>query len=239
MLLDNLLHDGETQARAANTRRHVRLGQSLAILRQSDTRIDHIDDEFASLFVHLELDPVARQIVLAPAAPRFDRFDRILHDVTKRLAELPTIANHFEIALRRVDAEADAGMRHFMKEYRLPGDFVDVLMPENRLGHPREVGEFVDHAAQVADLPDDCTCQPLKRFRLGLNFLSEAALEPLGRELDRCQRVLDLMSDPAGNVRPGGTPLVAELVGDVVEGDDGAVLIADPFHGQGALPRPS
>ena len=98
------------------------------------------------------------------------------------------------------------------------GDLVDILLAEHRLGHAREVGEFVDHPPQVADLADDRAGQPLEGLRVRCDLLAEAALQPLGGELDRGQRVLDLMRDAPGDVGPGGAALVGQLVGDVVEG---------------------
>src|SRR3546814_18887972 len=50
-----------------------------------------------------------------------------------------------------------------------------------------------------------------------LPFLSP--LEPLGGELDRGERVLDLMCDTARDIRPGGPALVEQLLGNVVEGE--------------------
>ncbi len=50
-----------------------------------------------------------------------------------------------------------------------------------------------------------------------------AALKPLGGELDRRERILDLMRDTARHIGPGGAALVGKLIGDVVEGDDIAV----------------
>ena len=47
-------------------------------------------------------------------------------------------------------------------------------------------------------------------------------LQPLGRELDRGQRVLDLVRDAAGDVGPGRLALRRQQLGDVVEGDDEA-----------------
>ncbi len=47
---------------------------------------------------------------------------------------------------------------------------------------------------------------------------------PLGRELDRRQRVLDLVRDAAGDVAPSGGALRGDKLGDVVERDDEAVL---------------
>ena len=63
-----------------------------------------------------------------------------------------------------VDAEVDAGMRDLVEEQRGAGDVMDILLAEHRLGHAREVGEFVDHSAEVADLPDDRVGQAPERF---------------------------------------------------------------------------
>ena len=67
------------------------------------------------------------------------------------------------------------------------------------------------------------------------DLLAEAALQPLGGELDRGQRVLDLVRDAAGDVRPGGAALVGQLVGDVVEGQHRAVLVAHALDRERAL----
>ena len=209
MLLDDLLDDREAEAGAAHPRRHIRLGQPLAVLGQADAGVENVDDQ---------LVPVAsctRSSTRSPArlcSPRlrrdFNRFDRVLDDIGQRLAELAAVADHHELALERLDDEADPGMRDFVQEQRLAGDLVDILLAEHRLGHAREVGEFVDHAAQVADLADDRSGQPLERLLVGLDFLPEAALQPFGGELDRRQRVLDLVGDAPRDVRPGGAALV-------------------------------
>ena len=109
-------------------------------------------------------------------------------------------------------------MRDLVQEQRRAGDVMDILLAEHRLGHAREVGEFVDHPPEVADLADDRPGQPLEGLGVGRDFLAVAALQPLGGELDRGQRVLDLVGDPPRDVGPGGAALVAQLVGDVVEG---------------------
>ncbi len=66
--------------------------------------------------------------------------------------------------------------------------------------------------------------------------LAVAALQPLGGELDRGQRVLDLMGDTPGDIGPGRAALVAQLIGDVVEGQHEAVAIAHPLDRQRSLP---
>ena len=71
------------------------------------------------------------------------------------------------------------------------------------------------------------TIVPVSRSKVAgsdLISLRIAALQPLGGELDRGQRVLDLVGDAPGDVRPGGAALVEQLLGDVVEGEDVAAL---------------
>ncbi len=190
----------------------------------------------SSLFsLQAQVDAVAGKAMLAATLPGFNGFHRIFHDICECLAKLAAIANHREFALGRVDREQDSGMGDFVQEQRLAGDGMDILLAERRLGHAREVGEFIDHPAKVADLADDRPGQPLERVLVGFDFLGEAPLQALGGELDRSQRVLDLMRDAPGDVRPGGTALVGKLVGDVVEGQDGAVLVADALDGERAL----
>ena len=48
----------------------------------------------------------------------------------------------------------------------------------------------------------------------------ELSLEPLGRQLDRRQRILDLVREPAGHLAPRGIALRLREIGDVVEHDD-------------------
>ena len=127
-----------------------------------------------------------------------------------------------------VEREADLGMRDLVEEQRLAGDLGQRLLGEGGLGHARERGEFVDHPPQIADLADDRPGQPLEGRRIVLDLLAVAALQPLGGELDRGQRILDLVRDPAGDVGPGGAALVEQLLGDVVEGQHIAALHPAP-----------
>ena len=84
-----------------------------------------------------------------------------------------------------------------------------------------KAGEFIDHAADILDLADDRVGALIEDGPVVLiDLLAVAALEALGRKLDRRQRVLDLMGDAAGDVRPGGRALGDDEIGDVVEGDD-------------------
>ena len=125
-------------------------------------------------------------------------------------------------------------MGDLVEEQGLADDVGDLLLAEDRLGHAREGGEFVDHPPQIADLADDRAGQLLEGAGVGADLLAVAALQPLGGELDRGQRVLDLVGDAAGDVGPGGAALVEQLLGDVVEGEDVAALDPHPLHRQRA-----
>jgi hypothetical protein len=82
------------------------------------------------------------------------------------------------------------------------------------------------------------TIVPVSRSKVsGSDVISAiAALQPLGGELDRGQRVLDLMGDAPGDVGPGGAALVGQLVGDVVEGQHRCRRRSAPLDRERALP---
>ena len=63
-----------------------------------------------------------------------------------------------------------------------------------------------------------------KTSRIVGDGLAVLAPQPLGRKLDRRQRVLDLVRDAARDVGPGRGALRRHQIGDVVERDDVAVL---------------
>ena len=65
-----------------------------------------------------------------------------------------------------------------------------------------------------------------------LDLAAILALQALGRELDRRERVLDLMRDAARDVGPGGIALGGDEIGDVVEGQHVAVgVVLGAFRG--------
>src|SRR3546814_11952750 len=106
-----------------------------------------------------------------------------------------------------------------VQEQRLAAGIDERFLAKDRLGHAREGGEFVDHPPQIADLADNRLGQALEGAVARLDLLAVAPLEPLGGELDRGERVLDLMCDTARDIRPGGPALVEQLLGNVVEGE--------------------
>src|SRR5882762_1882312 len=56
--------------------------------------------------------------------------------------------------------------------------------------------------------------------RLSRKFVAEFRLQPLRGELDRRERILDLVSEPARDLAPGGRALCRDQLRDVVEYHD-------------------
>src|SRR5262249_31412691 len=82
-------------------------------------------------------------------------------------------------------------------------------------GHPREAGELVNETLEAVDLLDD----RLRALRHQLRVLAadarEPAPQPLRGELDRRQRVLDLVRDALRDLAPRGQPLRLEQLGEI------------------------
>ena len=111
-----------------------------------------------------------------------------------------------------------------MQEHHLAHRVGDVLGRDHRLRHARELRELVDHALDVVDLAHDRVGALIEHGRIVGDGLAVFAPQPLGRELDRRQRVLDLVRDAARDVGPGRGALRRHQLGDVVERDDVAAL---------------
>ena len=164
----------------------------------------------------------------------FNGFDGILDDVRQRLPQLAAVAHHLQVARFRRIFEANVGMGDLVQEQGMARNVADRFAPENGLRHAREGREFIDDAAQVAHLAHDRAGEAAEGRLVARHFLGIAALEPFGGQLDRRQRVLDLMRDAARDIGPGGAALVGQLLGDVVEGQDVARGVARQLDRQRA-----
>src|SRR5687767_9376234 len=74
-------------------------------------------------------------------------------------------------------------------------------------------------------MPDDRVGTTVKNIAVDLDRVAVFAPDALGGELDRRQRVLDLMRDALRYFRPGRGALRDDQLGDVVEGDDEAIIL--------------
>ena len=123
--------------------------------------------------------------------------------LVRRLREQPAIEAHGDGRRRQAVLERDLGMRDAHQEHRAAHAFGEVVAFEERLRHARERGKNSSHhPLDVIDLPDDRLGALVEHLAVGGDQLAVFALDPLGGELDRCQRVLDLVRDPPGDVPP-------------------------------------
>ena len=87
------------------------------------------------------------------------------------------------------------GVAHLAQEHRVAQDVAQVARLLRRLRHPGESRELVDHPADITDLADDRIRALVEDGLVVLiDLLAVAALDALGGQLDRRQRVLDLMT---------------------------------------------
>ena len=117
-----------------------------------------------------------------------------------------------------------SGWRDAQQEHHLAHGIGDVIVGDDGFGHAGEARELVDHALDIVDLAHDGFGALLEHGRILGNRLAVFAAQPFRRQLDRRERVLDLVGDAAGDVGPGRGALRQHQFGDVVDGDDIAVL---------------
>src|SRR5439155_1368706 len=87
--------------------------------------------------------------------------------------------------------------------------------------------ELVHQRLQLVDLLDDGARALVEHRAVGAEARGIAAAEPLRRELDRCERVLDLVRDAARNLPPGLHALHAQQMAHVLEEEDEATRAED------------
>ena len=128
--------------------------------------------------------------------------------------------------LGQVDPVAHVRVAGLLEDDGLADQLAEVEGPALGRGHPRELRELVDDAAEVVGLAHDHVGVLLERGTLRADHRAELAAQALGRELDRGERVLDLVGDAPGDVAPRRHALRHDEVGHVVEGDDVALEVA-------------
>jgi hypothetical protein len=77
--------------------------------------------------------------------------------------------------------------------------------------------EFVDHPSYVFDLPDDGIGALLEDGVVFADHFSVFAAQPLGRKLDGRKRILDLVRNPPGYIRPCRRALGCHQFSNVIE----------------------
>ena len=116
-------------------------------------------------------------------------------------------------------------MRLAVEDHHALEQASEVGGPGLKRGHAREAGELVHELLQPFHLLDDGGRRLLEQtLLLRAPVRGQAAAQALGRELDRRERVLDLVGDALGHLAPGGEALGLEELGQVVEDEDHAEI---------------
>ena len=129
---------------------------------------------------------------------------RVVQEIDQCLFELlgvdPDMAGvgvHFPLHL-------DAGLEALVKIQGLVDELGEVGFLGLGVGHPGVAGEFIHHALEGGDFPDD-DVDPILQSFADIRVVGLVALqEPLGGEADGGQGILDLMGDAPGGLGPGG-----------------------------------
>ena len=178
----------------------------------------------------MRMTPVSSVLAL----DRLDRLGGVLDDVAERLGHQPAVERAHQRLGAEVALEGDVGAADLDQERRLAQRLAQIHHLHLRLRHAGEGRELVDHAADIADLADDGVGALVEDLAVLGDDLAVAAADALGGELDRGQRVLDLVGDAARHVGPGRGALRLHEIGDVVDGDDVGLLVGLAL----ASPRP-
>jgi len=239
VILHDFLDDGETQARPSDSSRHIRFGQPLAaLLRQALTVVFDDNRRLPVLFDDRHPNLSGRSS-LTFGGSRLDRFNCVLDDIDQRLTDEPSIATDRHRKLREDSLEADLGMGGALQKRCLSNDLGKIFGLQHRGRHPCEGGKFVDHATNIGDVPNNRIGADRKALGVALDLLQIPPPQPLRCELDRGQRILDLMRDPASDVSPGCLALGRQELGNIIESHDeaddvGAVVLGRNADEQGA-----
>jgi hypothetical protein len=218
VFLDDLLDDGEPEPGALLARGHIGLEERRAVFRQADAVVGDGDHRAVVALDEAHLD---RGVMAFGRAPIFQGCQWLLPAFFRRLVSACPII----VASRSAASAHPAGrwtsrvLAHgaFLQEDRVAHERHEVARLALGFGHPGEFGEFVDDAAEIPGLADDDLRILLERRRILSELSRELAPDALGRELDRRERVLDLVRDAAGDIAPGGHALGRDEVGHVVE----------------------
>ena len=169
---------------------------------------------------------------------RVNAFRSILQHVCERLRHQPAIKIGQNSLVGKPVLESNVRAPDPHQKYRLAHAVGKVVVRRPRLGHAREGGEFVDHPFDVVDLPDDGVRALVENFPALENMPTVTSLQALGRELDRRQRIPDLVRDATRHVRPSGGALGGDQVADVVERDDAGAIVAPGVSGDPNVQNP-
>ena len=217
MFLDDLLHHGQPQAGAAGLRGDIGF----------ECTLENFFRETGAIVHHLEANGTRLAVIRSGGLGRDDgqavrkighRVERVLHQVVDDLAQLAGVAGQQRQLRREFGTQPAAFLLGRVQAQHLDDQRVQVQRLQPGRGQPRVVAELVDQRLHRLHLGDDGAHRAHQHLLVGAGQLGlELVLQPLGRELDRRQRILDLVGQPARHLGPGDAALRDHHVGDVVE----------------------
>ena len=143
--------------------------------------------------------------------------DGVVHEIDDDAPDLLLIDADLGQPVGEVAPEFDLGEESLIERQRLVQERVQVGRHGTRRRHARELRELVHQPLERLDLADDRRRALIDERARRLGRLREMAPEPLGAELNRRQRVLDLVRQPARHLAPRRGLLRANERRDVVE----------------------
>ena len=120
-----------------------------------------------------------------------------------------------------VKLDVDAGLRGFVQPEHLADQGIEIERRQFGRRHARIVGKLVDHALHRLHLIDDRLRRAIEHFGVAAaQLVGQLELQAFGRELDRRQRILDLVRQTPRHLAPGRAALGGDQPRDVVEDHD-------------------
>ena len=146
--------------------------------------------------------------------------DGILNDVGQGLTQQTGITHHHSPVRFRIKIGVEIHLLGFVQGNLTMRQLGKRQFFHHRLRHAGKIGKFINHAADIIDLtPDDGQIlAELLAFCLVLRPVFTP--QPVRRQLDRGKRILDLMRDATGHIRPCRLALRGQQVGHILERDD-------------------
>ena len=134
---------------------------------------------------------------------------------------MPGIATNENRVLRAFDLVGDVLVGKFLGKDCLADDLAQILRLHLGCGHSRKGREFIHHAPDVADLPDDGVRALGEDVRFRRDLLEVFSLQAFCGQLYGCQRVFYFMGNAPGNISPGRSALGGDQFGYIIKGHNG------------------
>ena len=167
-------------------------------------------------------DPQGRTVAIA------DGLDGVLDQIVQQLAQANLVGLDRQRFLGQLQLDLHPGGIVAVEIEHLGDKLVQFQRRQLQARRAGVFAEGVHHFLHRLHLLNDGVGAALQHPALFFVELLEIFVaDALGGELDRRQRILDLVSQAAGDLGPGGVALGPHQVGDVVEHDDVAAPQAD------------